>query len=62
MVNPNGVTLCNSPTITNTGTSVENCFWQPEKNELTGNYCLITWVYNGEYHNVGEECLNVFVD
>lgn len=62
MVNPNGVTLCNSPTRTNTGESVENCFWQPEKDELTGNYCLITWVYNGEYHNVGEECFNVWVD
>jgi hypothetical protein len=62
LVNPNGVTLCNSPTRTDTGTSLESCFWQPEKDELTGNYCLITWVYNGEYHNVAEECLNVFVD
>jgi hypothetical protein len=62
MLNPNGVTLCNSPTRTNTGESEENCFWQPEKDELTGNYCLIIWVYNGEYHNEGEACLNVWVD
>jgi hypothetical protein len=63
LINPDGKSLCNSATVTNTGTTSQSCFWESEAYQLTGNYCLLTWVYeDGVYHDVSEECLNVFVD
>lgn len=60
VVNPVGTTLCNSNSVTLTYGAAMSCESPYQGATYTGNYCTILWVYNGEYHNYGEECLNVF--
>lgn len=59
VINPKGTTLCNSVTKTLTHGTAMSCESPNQGATYTGEYCTILWVYNGEYHNYGEECLNV---
>lgn len=59
VVNSHGDTLCNSNTITLTHGAGTSCESPYQGKTYTGNYCAIFWVYNGEYHNYGEECVDV---
>lgn len=59
VVNPVGTTLCNSITITLSHGAGTSCESPNQGATYTGKYCAILWVYNGEYHNYGEECVTV---
>lgn len=59
VVNSVGKTLCNSNTITLTHGAATSCESPYQGATVTGKYCAIFWVYNGEYHNYGEACVNV---
>ena len=59
VVNSAGTTLCNSNTITLTHGAGTSCESPYQGATVTGNYCAILWVYNGEYHNYGKACVNV---
>lgn len=62
VVGPTGTTLCNSATIDINGNNSTGCYDYPNTDMPGGNYCAITWQYNGNggYYNDGENCVNVF--